>query len=316
MTLSEIYQKGAEILESKKLGINLRGVETEFVLKHNEEIFARYLFLQQAIDSVEATTKTKLLDIELQVPIVMSSITAPIPQIQENGLLKVARALKEIGSMMLTGSPMPANLKELVEVGVPLAQTFKPHADRNKLMKMIAEAEAAGVAWIGIEIDAGAGTKIQDKQMVTGCSPMSVSELKEIKQMISRPLILKGVLSPWDADKALEAGADVIVVSNHGAHTIDYLPHPLEVMDGIVKEIAGQIPIIVDGGFRRGTDVLKGLAFGAQAVGVGRPILYGLAAAGQEGVKTVITEMAKELRRTMTMTGVKDPNSAHKGIIL
>jgi len=316
MKLSEIYQKGTEILESKKLGINLRGVETEFVMKHNEEIFARYLFLQQAIDSVEATTKTKLLNIELQVPIVMSSITAPIPQIQENGLLKVARALKEVGSMMLTGSPMPANLKELVAVGVPLAQTFKPLADRNKLMKMIAEAEAAGVAWIGIEIDAGVGTKILDKPMVTGCSPMSVNELKEIKQTISRPLILKGVLSPRDADKALEAGADVIIVSNHGAHTIDYLPHPLEVIDGIVREIAGQIPIIVDGGFRRGTDVLKGLAFGAQAVGVGRPILYGLAAGGQEGVKTVITEMSEELRRTMTMTGVKDPTSAHKGIIL
>ena len=145
---------------------------------------------------------------------------------------------------------------------------------------------------------------------------MSSSELKEIKQRISRPLILKGVLSPWDANKALEAGADVIVVSNHGAHTIDYLPHPLEVMDEIVRVIAGQIPIIVDGGFRRGTDVLKGLAFGAQAVGLGRPILYGLAAAGEEGVKTVISEMADELRRTMTMTGVENPSNAHKGIIL
>jgi len=316
MTLSEIYQKGAEILASKKLGLNLRGVETEFVLKHNAEIFDRYLFLQQAIDSVEATTKTKLLDIELQAPIIMSSITAPIPQIQENGLLKVAKALKEVGSMMLTGSPMPANLKELIEVGIPLAQTFKPYADRNKLMKMIAEAEATGVTWVGIEIDAGAGTKILDKQMVTGCSPMSVSELKEIKQMISQPFILKGVLSPWDAEKALEAGANIIVVSNHGGHTIDYLPHPLEVLDDIVSVVAGQIPIIVDGGFRRGTNVLTGLAFGAQAVGVGRPILYGLAAGGEEGVKTVITEMAKELQRAMAMTGIRDPNSAHKGIIL
>jgi NAD(P)H-dependent flavin oxidoreductase YrpB (nitropropane dioxygenase family) len=211
---------------------------------------------------------------------------------------------------------MPANLKELVEVGVPLVQTFKPIADRNKLTNMIAEAEAAGVAWVGIEIDAGTGTKILDKPMFTGCTPMSLSELKEIKQMISRPLILKGVLSPWDAEKALEAGADVIVVSNHGAHTIDYLPHPLEVMDEIVRVIAGQIPIIIDGGFRRGTDVLKGLAFGAQAVGLGRPILYGLAADGQEGVKAVISEMVDELRRTMTMTGVKNPSVAHKGIIL
>ncbi len=316
MTLSEIYQKGAEILASKKLGLNLRGVETEFVLKHNAEIFDRYLFLQQAIDSVEATTKTKLLDIELQAPIIMSSITAPIPQIQENGLLKVAKALKEVGSMMLTGSPMPANLKELVEVGVPLAQTFKPHADRNKLMKMIAEAEASGVNWVGIEIDAGAGTKVLDKQMAADCSPISLSELKEIKQMISRPFILKGVLSPWDAEKALEAGANIIVVSNHGGHTIDYLPHPLEVLDDIVSVVDNQIPIIVDGGFRRGTNVLTGLAFGAQAVGVGRPILYGLAADGEAGVKAVITEMAKELKRAMAMTGVRDPESAHRGIIL
>lgn len=316
MTLSEIYQKGAQILESKKLGFNLRGVETEFVMKHNEEIFTRYLFLQRGINSIEATTKTKLLNTELKVPIVMSSISAPIPQIQENGLLKVARALKETGSMMWTGSPMPANLRELVEVGVPLVQTIKPYTDRSKVIKMISQAEAAGVTWVGIEVDAGQGTKVLDKQMTANCSPISVGELKEIKQKVSRPLVLKGILSPWDAEKALEAGADVIVVSNHGAHTIDYLPHPLEVLEEIVRVIANQIPIIIDGGFRRGTDVLKGLAFGAQAVGVGRPILYGLAAGGEEGVKTVITEITEELKRAMTMTGVKDPNSAHKGIIL
>ena len=316
MTLSEIYQKGAEILESKPLALNLRGVETEFVLRNNEEIFKSYKFRQQAINSVEATTETRLLDVELKVPIIMSSITGPIPQIQKNGLLKVARALKETGSMMSLGTPIPSNLEELVEVGVPLVQTIKPLSDRNRLMDMISQAEAAGVTWVGIEVDAGYGTKILDRPVVRDCSPISVEEIKEIKQRISRPLILKGILSAWDAEKALEAGADVIVVSNHGAHTIDYLPHPLEVMDEIVEVIAGKIPIIMDGGFRRGTDVLKGLAFGAQAVGIGRPILYGLAAGDEEGVKTVITEMAKELRRTMSMTGVKDPGSAHKGIIL
>ncbi len=316
MLLSEIYQKGAEILEGKKLGFNLRGVETEFVLRNNEEIFKRYKFRQQAINSVEVSTETKLLDVELKVPIIMSSITSPIPQIQENGLLKVARALKETGSMMWLGSPIPSNLEELIEVGVPLVQTVKPYADRSKLMGIISQAEIAGVTWVGIEVDAGQGTKIMDRLMVTDCSPMSVDELKEIKQKVSRPLVLKGILSAGDAEKALEVGADVIVVSNHGAHTIDYLPHPLEVLEEIVKVVANQIPVIVDGGFRRGTDVLKGLAFGAQAVGIGRPILYGLAAGDEEGVKAVISEIAEELRRTMTMTGIKDPSSAHKGIIL
>jgi len=144
---------------------------------------------------------------------------------------------------------------------------------------------------------------------------MSVDELREIKRQISRPFILKGILSPWDAEKALEAGADIIVVSNHGAHTIDYLPHPLDVMDDIIKVVDGRVPIIMDGGFRRGSDVLKGLAFGAQAIGLGRPILLALAADGENGVRTLIGELAAQLRRYMTMTGVERPASAHRGIL-
>ena len=253
---------------------------------------------------------------KLQTPVVMSSITAPIPQIQPDGLVKVARALKEAGSMMSIGTPIPSNLKELVETGVPLIQTLKPISNRSQLMEMISQAEAAGVTWIGIEIDAGYGTKILDTPMVRDCVPISVAELKEVKRRVSRPLLLKGVLSHWDAEKALEIGADIIVVSNHGGHTVDYLPHPLEIMDEIVETIAGKIPIIVDGGFRRGTDVLKGMALGAQAVGIGRPILYGLAADGEEGVKAVIREMTEELKRAMIMTGVRNPDGVHRGIIL
>jgi 4-hydroxymandelate oxidase len=314
--LAEIYREGAQILEGKKYGIFLRGVETEFGIKHNEEIFKKYKFLQRTIDAIEANTKVRLLNVDLEVPIVMSSISAPIPQIQANGLLKVARALKQTGSMMWLGTPIPANLEEIAQIGVPVVQTVKPYRDRKKVVKWLSDAEEAGVTWVGIEIDAGQGTKILDQQIAKDCTPISLDELRDIRQRVSRPFVLKGVLSPWDAEKALEVGADAIVVSNHGVHTVDYLPHPLEVMDDIVRVIAGKIPIIVDGGFRRGTDVLKGLAFGAQAVGIGRPILYGLAAGGEDGVKTVITEMGEELRRAMTVIGVKDPYSAHKGFIL
>jgi len=317
MTLTEIYHKGSEILgASKGLEFNLWGVETEFVLRHNREVFDRYVFRQKAIDVEEATTTIRLLDVKLEVPLIMSSITAPIPVIQKDGLMKVARALKSTGSMMSLGSPMPPNLKELVEVGVPIIQTFKPIADRAKLMEMVLTAGQAGVTWLGIEVDAGMGTKIRDRIMVKDCAPVSVEELKEIKQRISCPFILKGILSGWDAEKALEAEADVIVVSNHGAHSLDYLPHPLEMMDEIVSVIGHKIPIIVDGGFRRGSDVLKGLASGAQAIGLGRPILYGLAADGENGVRDVITGIADELRRIMTMTGVKTPLHADKSTLI
>jgi 4-hydroxymandelate oxidase len=316
MTLTEIYQKGHDVLVSKGLDLRLRGVETEYVRKHNEEIFSKYRFYQKAINSINVSTATKLLDIELQIPIVMSSITGLLNQIQPDGFIKVARALKATGSMMWIGSPGGPALQDLLAIGVPVGQTVKPLIERDKITELLLQAEAAGASWVGIEVDAGQGTKILDKQAARHCFPLSLDEIREIKKKLTKPLLLKGIISPWDAEMAMKAGANAIVVSNHGGHTIDYLPSPLEVLAEIRAVIDNQIPIIVDGGFRRGTDVLKGLALGAQAVGILRPIIYGLAADGEEGVKSVITEMTEELRRAMIMTGVKDPASAHKEILL
>ncbi len=311
MDIDDLYRQGAEVLGARDFDFNLEGVGVGFTLRRNEEIFGRFMFRQKVINSIAVSTKTKLLDVELGVPILMSSMTVPIPQIEDDGLVKVARALKETGSMMCLGTPIPPNLKELVATGVPVVQTVKPWEDRDRVMRWIERAEEGGVTWVGIEVDAALGTR-----RAKGCAPMSVDELKQIKRRISRPFVLKGILSAWDAERALEADADVIFVSNHGAHTIDYLPHPFDVIDEIHEVIQGKIPIIVDGGFRRGSDVLKGLAFGAQAVGLGRPILLALAAGGEEGVGALITEMTEELRQYMTMTGVADPASAGREILV
>jgi (S)-2-hydroxy-acid oxidase len=169
---------------------------------------------------------------------------------------------------------------------------------------------------VGIEIDSGQGTKVRDRQMAKDCSPLQSKELREIRAMVDRPLIFKGILSAVDAVKAVDAGADAIVVSNHGAHTLDYLPHPLQVMDEIVAAVGGHTVICVDGGFRRGSDVLKGLAFGARLVGLGRPILYGLAADGERGVQAVIEEITGELKRLMTMTHTPTPAHAGKHLLV
>ena len=175
------------------------------------------------------------------------------------------------------------------------------------MFNAIDEIQAAGVNWLGIEIDSGQGTKVHDKQMAFDCSPLSLKELKEIRKKVSIPLIFKGVLGKEDAEKSMEAGADAIFVSNHGAHTLDYLPHPFQVMDEIVSVTKGETVILVDGGFRRGSDAFKGLAFGATLVGLGRPILYGLAANKSEGVKEVIQQMTQEMKRLMSMTGFGSP---------
>jgi isopentenyl diphosphate isomerase/L-lactate dehydrogenase-like FMN-dependent dehydrogenase len=97
---------------------------------------------------------------------------------------------------------------------------------------------------------------------------------------------------------------------------LDYLPHPFQVLDEIVAAVKGDVVIMVDGGFRRGSDVLKGLAFGASLVGLGRPILYGLAAAGKDGVQGVITEITQELKRIMTMMGASEPHQVTRDILL
>lgn len=307
MELTEIYQKGEAELKTGDVGWLLDGVETEFVMSNNRRVLDQYTIKQRCIDGVEPVTRCKVLGVELKTPIIMSAMTMPIPAIVDDGLMEVAEGIKESGSLMWTGTPIPQNLKEIVATGVPMAANAKPLQDRQKMFEAIDEIQSAGVSWMGIEIDSGQGTKVHDKQMAADCSPLSLKELKEIRGRVSVPLIFKGVLSKEDAERSLEAGADGIFISNHGAHTLDYLPHPFQVMDEIVEAAKGEATILVDGGFRRGSDAFKGLAFGAQVVGLGRPILYGLAANGAEGVKDVIQEISEEMKRFMSMTGSVDP---------
>ena len=284
MGLTEIYQEGKKILRGKEFGWVLDAVETGFILEHDRRILDRYTFRPQYIDGVKPKTTCQILDVELAAPVIMSAMTMPIPAITDNGMMDVAQALKDAGSLVWTGTPIPKNLKDLVATDVPVVANAKPFRDRDKVFRDLDTLQKAGVTWVGIETDAGQGTKIHDKQVATDCAPLSLQELKEIRRKVSCPLICKGILSSQDAEKCIEAGADGMVVSNHGAHTLDYLPHALQVMDEIVAAVGDKTVLIVDGGFRRGSDILKGLAYGASLVGLGRPILYGLAAAGREGV--------------------------------
>lgn len=316
MKLSEIYDKGQKELGEKNFGFLLDGVETGFVLTNNRRVIERYTFLQQCIDAADPITDITVLGVKLKTPVIMSAMTMPIPVIADDGLMKVARGLKEAGSLMWTGTPIPKNLKVLAETGVPLAATVKPLKDRKKMFETLEEIQAAGVDWAGIEIDVGQGTKIKDQPVVSDCSPITMSDLKAARKVISGTMVLKGVLSRIDAEKAIEAGADGIMVSNHGAHTIDYLPHPFQVMDDIMDVARGKIAVMVDGGFRRGSDVCKGLAFGASLVGLGRPILWALAADGKEGVKNLMGEITEELRRILGMIAARTPESVKRNCLV
>ncbi len=316
MGITELYEKGEKSLREREVGILLDGVETEFVLSNNRRVLDRYTFHQKCIDGVTPVTRCEVLGLSLGTPVIMSAMTMPIPAIVEDGLMAVAEGLKAAESLMWTGTPVPEELAEIVRTGVPVAANVKPFTDRRKMFRALDRVQAAGVRWVGIEIDSGRGTKVHDRQMAFDCSPLAFSELAEIRKQVSVPLVFKGVLSRSDAVKSVEAGADGIMVSNHGAHTLDYLPHPFQVMDEILDAAAGKAEIFVDGGFRRGSDVLKGLAFGASLVGLGRPILYGLAADGREGVTEVIREITAELARIMAMVGAADPGNVERDVLI
>jgi isopentenyl diphosphate isomerase/L-lactate dehydrogenase-like FMN-dependent dehydrogenase len=304
MELTEIYHKGKEYLVQRKLDFVFGGVETGWVVENNRRVIDSYMFRQRCIDApAAASTEVTFLGVELKTPVIMSAMTMPIPAVRDGGLMMVAEGVKASGSMMWTGTPIPENLAELVKTGVPLMQNVKPHADRKKLYNELDLILNAGVAAVGIEIDSGQGTKGGDRLMAKNCAPLSLKELREIRKIVTTPLIMKGVLSEYDAMVSLGAGADAIMVSNHGGRTIDYLPHPFQVAEEICRAVDRRVPLMMDSGFRRGSGVLKALALGATLVGLGRPILFGLAADGVDGVREVISGITEELRRIMVMVG-------------
>ncbi len=303
--LDEIYRKGRERL--KEIGIYEDvevGVETGYVNRHNEEIFKKFHLVMSGIDAEFADTRTSAFGIPLETPLMMAQITFPIPRITENALVKIARALKETGSMMWLGFPIPDNLEEIASI-VPTGQMIKPYRDRKKIYDAIEFVEKSGAIAYGVDFDSGARTKYLGKLRGPESKPLSSEEIKDIMNASKLPFLLKGVLSTKDAKKAMRIGVENILVTNHAAHTLDYLPHPLEVLPEIKQVIHEDVMIFVDSGFRRGSDVFKGLAMGADIVMLGRPIIYGLAVNEKDGVKEVITTITEELRRIMTMCGAK-----------
>lgn len=138
-------------------------------------------------------------------------------------------------------------------------------------------------------------------------------DISWLKENTKLPIILKGIMTPADAILAVKHGANAIVVSNHGGRTLDTLPCPIEVLPSIAKALNQEIPIILDSGIRRGSDIFKALAMGANAVMVGRPIMYALATAGALGVAHVLRLLKDELEVTMALCGctsISDINEA------
>jgi len=133
---------------------------------------------------------------------------------------------------------------------------------------------------------------------------MSWADVAELRRIWRGPLLLKGVLHPGEAKSALDHGIDGLIVSNHGGRQLDGAPATIDALPGVVEAVAGRIPVLVDGGIRRGADVVKALALGAAACLIGRPHLWGLAIAGEAGVAHVLDICRREIDRVMGLCGI------------
>lgn len=183
--------------------------------------------------------------------------------------------------------------------GIP---TIKPwsESDMEWRIKLAKEGKALAIA---SDIDASGLTNLRNS--VTPVGFKNVEELKKIKKMAEMPVILKGILSVKGARKALEAGVDGIIVSNHGGRVLDDCLSGIEVLEDIVKAVDGRMKIFVDGGFRSGNDVFKALALGADGVLIGRPISHAVIGDGANGVKLYLEKIQLELKEAMAMAGCK-----------
>lgn len=300
--IGKLLKEGNNKLAEKGIGIK-SGAETGNVIKINRDYIDSLMIETRVIDSVEAVTEMKLFGKTFGTPVMVAALSG-LGGICSNPMVEVAKGAAAAGSVMWVGIGNDTELKSIIETGVKTIKIVKPYKDNNLIFDKIAQAEKDGAFAVGMDIIFSFGGKIDDSLIRADLmGPKTLSEIKSFVQATKLPFILKGILSEQDAQKALEAGAAAIVVSHHGGSTLDYAVPPLKILPRIAKIIGGKIPILVDSGITRGTDVFKALALGASGVLIGRSVMAGLAAGGTEGVEKIITGTNEELRRTMNMTG-------------
>ncbi len=190
----------------------------------------------------------------------------------------------------------------------------KPHIEPEKVRARFEWAREAGAVAFGMDLD-GAGLTVLRK-IGYPVGPKAMEQIKQIRAFVPQsPFIVKGIMTPDDALRCLDAGVSCIVVSNHGGRVLDGVPGVAEVLPAIAKAVGGSMMILADGAVRSGVDVLKYLALGAQGVLVGRPLCWGAFGGGAEGVQLMINTYTQQLQQAMILTGSTDLKSIDERLL-
>lgn len=296
-------------------GMGGKGTGNSFI--ENVKALDRVKINMRTIHNVsDPDTSIELFGQKLSLPIMAAPITGTTinmgGQVTEREYIEpVVLGCKNKGTYAMVGdTAVPQflldNLDVMKENNAPGIVFIKPWENKNIIGK-IKDAEKAGAVAVGVDIDACGlvtlnlhGTPVKAK---------SIDEIKELVASTELPFILKGIMTPDEAKKAVEAGVYAIVVSNHGGRVQDYTPGTADVLEEISKAVDGRIKVFVDGGIRTGVDVLKMLALGADACLIGRPFVTASFGGETEGVELYIDRLESELKGAMTLTGCQDLKS-------
>ncbi len=272
------------------------------------------------VDVSRLDTRVSLFGQELPHPILVAP-TAYHKIMHPDGELATARGAGAASAIYVISSFTTTTLEEITRVATqPLWFQLYIRDNRDFTKALIQHAETQGCRALCITVDTpvlGARNRQQrvgfampdgiTTPLMPGMIPLSTSlswkDIEWIQSFAKVPVLLKGILNPDDAEIAVQSGVSGIIVSNHSGRNLDTVPATIEALPCIAQRVNKRVPILMDGGIRRGTDVLKAIALGADAVLVGKPICFGLACGGAEGVTKVLNILREELELAMILTG-------------
>jgi 4-hydroxymandelate oxidase len=335
-------------------GYMASGIDDEVTLRANREGFLKLQLRPRRLNDVsKVDTSIELFGAKYDSPVFVCP-TGGNKFFHPDGEVAVANAARVGNHLQILSTSSNDSVEDVTKArGAPIWFQLYASPKWEVAQALIKRAEAAGCPVLAITVDRVGGRNQEtlfrlmreDKRECSGChdrtsfakrslrrhnydgidlsaitgsgesSNLSWETVKRMRDITKMKIVLKGILTPEDAELALQNGIDGILVSNHGGRGEDSGRSTIDVLPEIVAVVNGRMPVIVDSGFRRGTDVVKALAIGAQAVGIGRPYLWGLGAFGQDGVERVLELVRIETRAAMQQCGVRSVKELNPGFV-
>ena len=322
-------------------GYMATGVDGDATLHANRTALSRLQIRpRRLIDVTRIDTSTEIFGVKWKTPIIISPVGSQ-RAFHPQGELATAKAAASRGHLQLLSTVTTTSVEDVTAArGAPVWYQLYPTTKWEITRSMVKRAEAAGSPVIVLTVDLPAGRNTEtlerfkrvdsrtctdchqpglknrlkrrpmfDGQDLTGLTDYYAPTLtwdfvKRLKDSMKMKLVLKGIVTREDAALCVENGVDGIIVSNHGGRAEESGRSTIECLPEVVEAVGGRIPVLIDGGFRRGTDIFKALALGAKAVCVGRPYIWGLSAFGQPGVEKVLDILRIEFELIMKQAGV------------